>query len=527
MYLIILFLPLIQALLLNNNNIKRIKLFWFIWILLSIIFLIIGFIDIIINDTIIKINIMNWFLNINYSFLFDKTSFLLTSLIYIILNMVIIFSNYYINYNIQKFLIYLYLFAFTMLILVLNNNFIILFLGWELVGLISYLLISYWNNNLNNIKSGIKAILYNKISDIGIILIILYYITFNNYIIIGFLLGCIGKSAQIFLTGWLNSAMSGPTPVSSLLHSSTMVVAGVYILIRYNIIFYQLSFIGLLTLIFVSLIALYTNDIKSIIAYSTCSQLGYLTYSILIGINNYHHLIIHGFFKALLFISCGYIIHKFYNIQDLRKYGFFLYYLPIEYIFIKISTFSLIAFPFYSGFYTKELIILSSYFNYIHNYLFSLIGSFLTILYSFRLLYISFYNKPNKYIKTYYTNNTNNTNNNNNTNNTNNNNNYLSLPIYLIILIIGGLIIGDLLNKDYEDYENISITLKLMPFYFILFIFIFIKYIKHIKFINFINIFYIDELYNRFIILFYNNTYFSYKFIEKGIFDYIWLINII
>jgi len=490
MYTLILFLPLIQALLLIYWNIS------FLW---SLILIVIGFIDIIINDSIIKINLYNWFLNINYSFIYDKISFLLTSLIYIILNIVIIFSNYYIEQNIKKFLIILYLFGFTMLLLVLNNNFIILFLGWELVGLISYLLISYWNTNYSNVKSGIKAILYNKISDIGILLIILYWLTFNNYIYIGFILGCIGKSAQIFFNGWLNSAMAGPTPVSSLLHSSTMVTAGVYILIRYNIIYNELSLIGLITLIYVSLIGLYTNDLKSIIAYSTCSQLGYLTYSMLIGINNYNHLLIHGFFKALLFISSGYIIHKYYNIQDIRKYGFFIYYMPIEYIYILLSTLSLIAFPFFSGFYTKEAIIFNSYFNYLHNYILSIIGSILTILYSFRLIYYTFYNKPNKYITSKYN----------------------KLPIYLLILIIGGLILGDLLNKEYQDYENIYIIIKLIPIYSIILSIYIIKYIK------LMNIFYLDELYNRFIIYFYNKCYNSYKLIEKGILDYYWLINII
>lgn len=489
MYLLILIGPLLNSLVLIYYDIS---LLWF----LSLIIL--TFNEVIINDLIIKIDFFYWFLNIKYSFIFDRTSILLTSLIYLILNVVLIFSKYYMEKNLKKFLIYLNLFAFTMLIFVLSNNFFILFLGWELVGIMSYLLIGFWNTNLKNIKSGMKAILYNKIGDVGILLIILYYYNFHNYLLIGFILGCVGKSAQIFLNGWLNSAMDGPTPVSSLLHSSTMVTAGVYLLIKYNIIWNELSFIGLLTVIYVSLIGLYTNNIKSIIAYSTCSQLGYLTYSQLIGINNYNHLLIHGFFKALLFISAGYIIHKYINIQDLRKYGFFIYYLPVEYIFILISSLSLMGFIYFSGFYTKESIILLSYFNNIHNYLFSIIGSLLTTLYSLRLLYLAFINTPNKPIKS---------------NNT--------MPFYLLILIFGGLIFGDLLSKEYEDFENLSIYIKLLPLYFFM-ISIFI--IKHIKLGN---IFYLDELYNRFIILFYNKSYYNFKIIEKSVFDYIWLINII
>ena len=445
---------------------------------------------------IIVLNISDWFVNVKYSLIFDKNSILLISLMYIILNIVLIFSKYYLTYNLRKFLIFINLFAFTMSLLIISNNFLVLFIGWELVGIMSYILIVFWNNNLNNVKSGIKAILYNKIGDIGLILIIIYYYNLNEYLLIGFILGCLSKSAQIFLNGWLTSSMVAPTPVSSLLHSSTMVTAGVYILIKYNIIWSELSIIGLLTIIWVSLLALYTNNIKSIVAYSTSAQLGYLTYNQLIGLNSMNHLLIHGFFKALLFINCGYIIHKVFNILDLRKYGFFIYYLPIEYILILISSLSLIGYPYLSGFYTKEFILLSAYHNTLYNYLLALIGSILTILYSFRLIIITFFNRPVKLIID------------------NNHKGY-----YLLILFISSIVLGSLINKSYDDFENLSIIIKLIPYY-LGFILIGLN-------IKLINLFYVDEIYNRLIIIFYKQSYNNLKLVEKSFFDFIWLISII
>lgn len=489
MYILLVITPLITSLLLVYIDIS---LIWIVFLIALTL------LEIVMNDMIIKLDISEWFLNIKYSLIFDFHSILLISLMYIILNVVLIFTKYYVSKGLNKFLIYMNLFAFTMSLLIVSNNFYILFVGWELVGIMSYILIVFWSSNINNVKSGIKAILYNKIGDIGIIMIIIYYSNFNDYLLIGFILGCISKSAQIFLNGWLTSSMVAPTPVSSLLHSSTMVTAGVYILIKYNILWNELSIIGLLTIIWVSFLALYTNNIKSIVAYSTSAQLGYLTYNQLLGLNSMNHLLIHGFFKALLFISCGYIIHKYFNILDLRKYGFFIYYLPIEYILILISTLSLIGFPYFSGFYTKEYILLSSYHNNLHNYLLALIGSLLTILYSFRLIMISFMNRPRKYIKSEYTS-----------------------HYYLLLLFIPSLILGSFIFKGYEDNENLSIIIKLLPFYMIVILLLSLRYIK----IG--NIFYIDELYNRFILFFYKRSYINMKLIENSIFNYVWLINVV
>lgn len=439
---------------------------------------------------IISIYFSNWFFIYNYELIFDSTSVLLTILILIIYNIVNYYSNWYLEEDpsINRFKIFLNLFVLTMLILVLSNNIIILFVGWELVGLISYYLISFWNTKIFNLRSGIKAILYNKIGDIGLLLVILNYYNLNNIFLLGFIIGAIAKSAQIFFIGWLTSAMSGPTPVSSLLHSATMVTAGIYLLIRYNIYSEYYSYIGIITLLLGGLLAIISNDIKTIIALSTVSQLGYLFYSQLIGLSNYNHIIIHGFFKSLLFLTSGLIIHKLINIQDIRQYGSLIFILPIEYLYFLISSLSLIAIPYFSGYYTKELLILNTFNHYFIIFIFSIIGSWFTFYYSIRLFYYTFLFKPNKAYSLHN----------------------ISIKYYLIliILLLGGLILGKLLISDYYDYENLSILYKYAPLY-IFFLFSF----------NFYKIYYIDNIFN-FIIKFINlSLYSTYKFIQKGLFD--------
>jgi NADH:ubiquinone oxidoreductase subunit 5 (subunit L)/multisubunit Na+/H+ antiporter MnhA subunit len=198
--------------------------------------------------------------------------------------------------------------------------------------------------------------------------------------------------------------MEGPTPVSALLHAATMVTAGIFLLYRILPIFLldpeiyrYIGYIGIITIIIGGLIGLYQNDIKRIIAFSTCSQLGYMFYSAAIGLYNlsFFHLIIHGFFKSLLFIIAGILIHGNKNEQDIRKYGGYIFSYPLSYIFFFIGTLSITSFPFYSGFYSKDILIENSYFSFFEIYLFSLLGVILTISYSLRILYLIFYNKPN------------------------------------------------------------------------------------------------------------------------------------
>jgi len=292
-----------------------------------------------------------------------------------------------------KFLSYLSIFSFFMIFLIMSNNFLILFVGWEGVGLISYLLINFWNTRIQANKASLKAMIFNRIGDyallISILLIFNIFYTFNfhtifllsffineiyNKLIIFNLLNinffdfvcffitiaCIAKSAQLGLHLWLPDAMEGPTPVSALLHAATMVTAGVFLIIRCSFLFefsinmlVFICLIGSITSFFTGLIGLFQYDIKKIVAYSTCSQLGFMFVSC--GLSNYsfalYHLFTHSFFKALLFLSCGSIIHSLNEEQDIRKMGGFYNYLPFTYISFLISLLSLSGFFFFFCFF--------------------------------------------------------------------------------------------------------------------------------------------------------------------------------
>ncbi len=393
-------------------------------------------------NTITSINIGQWFnlgvINTNFEFIFDKESIIMINLISLISFIVISYSVWYMSNDphITRFLSYLLIFSVTMFILVTSNNFFLLFAGWETVGIMSYLLINFWYNSLNSNKSALKAILYNKIGDIGYILglIILVNIYSNsnirniiisnnipsniiNSLLFFFILAAIAKSAQIFLHCWLGDAMAGPTPVSALLHAATMVTAGVFLLIRLSSNFFLefssfnrnfIIIIGALTIIFGGFSSFGQYDIKKLIAFSTCSQIGYmfihngfsnsslqstLFFSSGLSDGSLFHLFTHGFFKALLFLSAGILIHNFNNDQDLRKYGSFLFKFPLTYLFFLIGSLSIISFPFLSGFYSKEFIINNSFlpFNPLFIPFFLIFGAFLTNLYSFKLLFSSFF----------------------------------------------------------------------------------------------------------------------------------------
>lgn len=404
-------------------------------------------------NNITKICLGNWFklgiINTNFEFIFDKESIIMINLISIISLIVIVYSVWYMenDAHITRFLSNLLIFSVTMFILVTSNNFFLLFAGWETVGIMSYLLINFWYNSFNSNKSAFKAILYNKIGDIGYIIgLILLLNIFNNsniknisiplnnnllflntnifdFLLFFFILAAIAKSAQIFLHCWLGDAMAGPTPVSALLHAATMVTAGVFLLIRLNNnFFFEFStfnqnfiiFIGALTILFGGLSSIGQYDIKKLIAFSTCSQIGYMFInngfssqsfssffnSTGLSDSSLFHLFTHGFFKALLFLSAGILIHNFYNDQDIRKYGSFIFKFPLTYLFFLIGSLSIISFPFLSGFYSKENIINNSFlpFNSLFISFFLIFGAFLTNLYSFKLLFNSFFfiNNSNK-----------------------------------------------------------------------------------------------------------------------------------
>jgi proton-translocating NADH-quinone oxidoreductase chain L len=306
-------------------------------------------------------------------------------------------------------------------------------MGWEGVGLCSYLLISFWYTRISAGKAAMKAIVLNRIGDCGLLLAIFaIFLTFRtlefsvifavtpffeqktfmflnyefrllNFIAFFLLIAAIGKSAQIGLHTWLPDAMEGPTPVSALIHAATMVTAGVFLIIRCSPIFeytpgvlLTMTIVGSLTSIFAASAAIVQHDIKKTVAYSTCSQLGYMVFCC--GLSNYpvslYHLVTHAFFKALLFLSAGAVIHALLNEQDIRKMGGLAKLLPFSFVMMLIGSLALSGFPFLAGFYSKDLILettiqTSNYFQYFVIYT-SFLTALLTAIYSFRTLYIVF-----------------------------------------------------------------------------------------------------------------------------------------
>ena len=373
--------------------------------------------------------------------------------------------------HLQRFMGYLSLFTFFMIILVTSNNLIQIFIGWEGVGLCSFLLISFWFTRVLAGKAAFKAMAINKVGDVGLLIgIFLIFINFGslcfsefipNYytieiITIFLLIGVVGKSAQIGLHMWLPDAMEGPTPVSALIHAATMVTAGVFLIIRLSPIF-DLSplsliiivIVGGLTSFFSACISLTQNDIKKIIAYSTCSQLGYMV--TICGFSHYSsglfHLLNHGFFKALLFLSAGSVIHAIHD-QDIRKMGNLKEKLPVSYISIFVGSISLMGLPFLTGFYSKDLLlelIFQEHFLSFALWL-GIASAFLTSFYSFRLAYYVFFNYPNH------------------NNNVHSEDNIIAIP--LIILLILSCSVGYLLqNFILLDIKPVMITdsIKQLP----------------------------------------------------------------
>lgn len=332
-----------------------------------------------------------------------------------------------------RFMGYLSLFTGFMLILVTADNFIVMFLGWEGIGLASFLLISFWYTRIRAGQAALKAMIVNRVGDLGLVLAICaIFLTFKSvdyavifgllptvvnqtftflgfdfdrFTIISFLLfwGAVGKSAQIGLHIWLPDAMEGPTPVSALIHAATLVTAGVFLIIRCSLIFEQslpilffITIIGALTAFFASSVGLVQNDLKRVIAYSTCSQLGYMVFAC--GLSHYSvalfHLANHALFKALLFLSAGCVIHGLSDEQDLRKMGGLIRFFPISYVMILTGSLALTGIPFLTGFYSKDAILevaLSRY-SMIGNFAYFLGSSaaFFTSFYSWRLLFLTF-----------------------------------------------------------------------------------------------------------------------------------------
>ena len=378
---------------------------------------------------------------INWGFLFDGISLIMCVIVTGISFLVHYYSLDYMKEdpNLIKFLSYLSLFTFFMLMLVLSDNFIQLFFGWEGVGLSSFLLINFWHTRILANKAAIKAMIVNRFGDFGLLVGIIYIFSFTKTInfgvlfslipyltqeyvkffffdiklitLIGFFLfiGVIGKSAQIGLHTWLPDAMEGPTPVSALIHAATMVTAGVFVLIRCAPIFeasdnlsFFITFIGALTIFFSSVVGWFQNDIKKVIAYSTCSQLGYMVFAC--GLSNYIggflHLVNHAFFKALLFLGAGSVIHALIDEQDMRKMGGLVNLLPLTYLMILTGILALIGFPYLTGFYSKDFLleygfVINSFWFSLFLFTIAVFSVFSTAFYSFRMLYLVFLTKPN------------------------------------------------------------------------------------------------------------------------------------
>ena len=357
---------------------------------------------------------------------FDSLTSTMLILITSVSALVHIYSTGYMSDDphIPRFMSYLSLFTFLMIVLVTSDNYVQLFIGWEGVGLCSYLLINFWLTRIKANKAAIKAMIVNRVGDIGLLLAMfliikefgtLEYSTLSgvsgdgkDLTVICLLLffGAVGKSAQLGLHTWLPDAMEGPTPVSALIHAATMVTAGVFLIIRSGPLFESSSlvltivtFIGALTAFFAATIGVAQNDLKKVIAYSTCSQLGYMVMAC--GVSNYSaslfHLLNHGFFKALLFLSAGSVIHAVNGEQDIRRMGALIRSIPLTYAMILIGSLSLMGFPYLSGFYSKDLILELTYGKYYIVFAFWLgsLSALLTAFYSVRLIYLTFITNTN------------------------------------------------------------------------------------------------------------------------------------
>ena len=435
MYLLILFLPLLSSIFCGlfgrRLGYEGVKFFSCSLLLITCSISIYSFIEVVILESNINIYLWSWFdlgtlynpINVQFDQVVSSMLILVTGISFF----VHLFSTSYMDGDphLPRFMSYLSLFTFFMIILVTSNNLVQLFIGWEGVGLCSYLLIGFWYTRIQANKAAIKAMVMNKVGDIGLLLGMVliwmeigsldyntifsysYFLSYNNkwldLISVLLLIGVIGKSAQIGLHTWLPDAMEGPTPVSALIHAATMVTAGVFLIIRMSPFFEQTPTILILVVLFGSITAFFTstigltqNDLKKVIAYSTCSQLGYMV--MICGFSQYNtglfHLINHGFFKALLFLSAGSVIHALSDEQDFRKMGGMNNVTPLTYVCIVIGSLSLMGLPFLTGFYSKDLIIELIYGEHYLRFALWLgvLSAFLTAFYSFRLANFTFFN---------------------------------------------------------------------------------------------------------------------------------------
>ncbi|HEY9535565.1 MAG TPA: NADH-quinone oxidoreductase subunit L [Mucilaginibacter sp.] len=376
----------------------------------------------------IDVNLFTWFqvgkFQVNFSFLIDQLSSIMLLIITGVGFLIHLYSVGYMHDDdgFGKFFAYLNLFVFFMLLLVMGSNYLIMFIGWEGVGLCSYLLIGFWYTNPSYADAAKKAFVMNRIGDLGFLLgIFLIFHTFDSiaykdvflralhtndapFVLITLLLfiGAVGKSAQLPLFTWLPDAMAGPTPVSALIHAATMVTAGIYMIARSNILFTMapetmevVAIIGLITAAFAALIALTQTDIKKVLAYSTVSQLGYMFLGLGVGAYTgaFFHVLTHAFFKALLFLGAGSVIHAMSGEQDMRKMGGLGGKIKITFVTMLIGTIAISGIPPFSGFFSKDEILAAAYAHNPTYYVVGVITAMLTSFYMFRMMYLTFWGK--------------------------------------------------------------------------------------------------------------------------------------
>nr|YP_009918404.1 NADH dehydrogenase subunit 5 [Caryopemon giganteus]QLX47629.1 NADH dehydrogenase subunit 5 [Caryopemon giganteus] len=350
------------------------------------------------------------------SILLDWMSLMFMSFVLFISSMVIFYSKDYMigDLNLNRFILLVVLFVFSMIFLIISPNLVSILLGWDGLGLVSYCLVIYYQN-VKSFNAGMLTALSNRVGDVALLMGIAWMVNFGSWSYVYYLdmmigdkimgmiacfvmLAALTKSAQIPFSSWLPAAMAAPTPVSSLVHSSTLVTAGVYLMIRFNVVMPPLVstillFLGSLTMLMSGLGANFEYDLKKIIALSTLSQLGLMMSILALGSSTlaFFHLLTHALFKALLFMCAGNIIHMMSNCQDIRYMGSIINQMPLTSTFMNISNFSLCGLPFLSGFYSKDLIVESMSMNYLNLiiYLIFYLSIGLTVMYSFRLSYYS------------------------------------------------------------------------------------------------------------------------------------------
>lgn len=524
---------------------------------------------------------------INWGFCFDSLTCIMLVVVTFISSLVHLYSTEYMEYDphLSRFMSYLSLFTFFMLILVTADNFLQMFVGWEGVGVSSYLLINFWFTRIQANKAAIKAMLVNRVGDFFLLLgMFTIYFLFNslNYeivfnlapsfanekiyfglysikiidlICIFLFLGAMGKSAQLGLHTWLPDAMEGPTPVSALIHAATMVTAGVFLLARCSYLFEQSPFclnlvvlVGSMTAFFAATTGLFQNDMKRVIAYSTCSQLGYMVFAC--GLSSYDvglfHLSNHAFFKALLFLGAGSVIHAVSDEQDMRKMGGLKNILPFTYSIMVIGSLALIGFPFLAGFYSKDVILEIAASTYTtagqFAYFLGILAAFCTSFYSTRLLYLVFLSNPNGNKKILI--------------NVHEGTWRLTLPLFVLSLLslFVGYMTKDLfigfgtnfwgtaifinpLNYTMTDVEFLSLEYKLLPLIvtllgvsssYFLYVFKIENYYNFKKLdtskviFNFFNKkWYFDRIYNELIVqnILFTSYYYFYQTVDRGLIE--------